>query len=638
MKLPSWLRRDTEPLASPPTAARAPSATSTPSAAPAEPALPPPPAKRSTTSLPRRTDGSDARARWQGLAEQVRAHRFDYWVRDAPSITDTEYDALFAYLVAIEAAHPELRSPDSPTQVAGGAFPSQAAPIAPPLSGAALETGTGYAVLDVETTGFVAARERVVEIAVIHLDPTGKVEQTWTTLVHPGRSVVGASTVHGITIDDVRGAPRFEHIAPALVDLLTGRVLVAHNAVFDLAFLRLELARAGVAMPELPVLCTLEASWDHLLHLQRRRLADCCSAAGITLTDAHSAAGDAAATAALLGHYLTCATGARVSASYPALVTRATTVTWPPMPATSGHSPTPEPKPRQATGAERPKPAKRGHLAALLDHLPLDAPGMPLPEAAAYLELLTEVMADGILTTAEVDALADLATASGLTRTAVVAAHRGVLLGLAHAAVGDGVVTRLERSELLAQADALGLAEHDVTAVLDEATTNRTARLASALSALPTDWAHGPALCLGDRIAFTGGEGTTRPLLERAAKDAGLRVISAVSNKTTALVTPDVTSGTRKARTALDLGIRVISPDTFAVLLDHIQPAEVPAAPPGTPAPAAAPVPAPVTATAPAPARTPLPAPSPAAPPGDASGPGAAAVRAWARIVSRGVV
>ena len=53
-----------------------------------------------------------------------------------------------------------------------------------------------------------------------------------------------------------------------------------------------------------PVLCTLEASSHHLPHLERRRLADCCWAIGHPLVDAHSALGDARATAALLAAFM----------------------------------------------------------------------------------------------------------------------------------------------------------------------------------------------------------------------------------------------------------------------------------------------------------------------------------------------
>ena len=64
---------------------------------------------------------SDLRHRWQELSEEVRDHQFRYYVRDAPIISDAEFDTLLRRLQELEDAHPELRTPDSPTQLVGGA-------------------------------------------------------------------------------------------------------------------------------------------------------------------------------------------------------------------------------------------------------------------------------------------------------------------------------------------------------------------------------------------------------------------------------------------------------------------------------------------------------------------------------------
>ncbi|TWP36556.1 NAD-dependent DNA ligase LigA [Leekyejoonella antrihumi] len=61
----------------------------------------------------------DARHEWADLAEQARDHQFAYHVKDAPTISDGEYDALIGRLRALEDDHPALRSPDSPTQQVG---------------------------------------------------------------------------------------------------------------------------------------------------------------------------------------------------------------------------------------------------------------------------------------------------------------------------------------------------------------------------------------------------------------------------------------------------------------------------------------------------------------------------------------
>lgn len=64
---------------------------------------------------------SDLRRQWQELADEVRDHQFRYYVRDAPVITDADFDALLRRLQTLEDDHPELRTPDSPTQLVGGA-------------------------------------------------------------------------------------------------------------------------------------------------------------------------------------------------------------------------------------------------------------------------------------------------------------------------------------------------------------------------------------------------------------------------------------------------------------------------------------------------------------------------------------
>lgn len=80
------------------------------------------------------TPSSDAAAtdrhRWAELAERVRAHQVAYHLMDAPTISDGEYDALVRELLALEDAHPDLRTPDSPTQSVGAAWSTDFAPVA----------------------------------------------------------------------------------------------------------------------------------------------------------------------------------------------------------------------------------------------------------------------------------------------------------------------------------------------------------------------------------------------------------------------------------------------------------------------------------------------------------------------------
>src|SRR5215831_16594369 len=54
------------------------------------------------------------------LREKLRHHEHQYYVLDQPEISDAEYDAMMRQLQALEAAHPELATPDSPTRRVGG--------------------------------------------------------------------------------------------------------------------------------------------------------------------------------------------------------------------------------------------------------------------------------------------------------------------------------------------------------------------------------------------------------------------------------------------------------------------------------------------------------------------------------------
>ncbi|MEU4314920.1 NAD-dependent DNA ligase LigA [Nocardia sp. NPDC024068] len=86
------------------------------------------PTEPDTDAAPAPAAGPE-RARWQELADTVREHQFRYYVRDAPIISDGEFDALFQELLALEEQFPDLRTPDSPTQLVGGGFATDFTPV-----------------------------------------------------------------------------------------------------------------------------------------------------------------------------------------------------------------------------------------------------------------------------------------------------------------------------------------------------------------------------------------------------------------------------------------------------------------------------------------------------------------------------
>ncbi len=103
---------------------------------------------------------------------------------------------------------------------------------------------TTFVVLDLETTGLRPETDRITEVGAVKVRG-GEVLGELQTLVHPGRSIPpGITAVTGITDTMVADAPSIETVLPALLGFLEGGVLVAHNAPFDVGFLRAAIARA----------------------------------------------------------------------------------------------------------------------------------------------------------------------------------------------------------------------------------------------------------------------------------------------------------------------------------------------------------------------------------------------------------
>ena len=87
---------------------------------------------------------------------------------------------------------------------------------------------TPIAIVDFETTGLTPGADRVVEVSIVRVEPGQRSELVLDTLVDPCRAMA-ATEIHGITDDDVQGAPRFSEIAEDVAQALSGAVVAAYN-------------------------------------------------------------------------------------------------------------------------------------------------------------------------------------------------------------------------------------------------------------------------------------------------------------------------------------------------------------------------------------------------------------------------
>lgn len=103
------------------------------------------------------------------------------------------------------------------------------------------------AFIDIETTGINVSTDRIVEISVLKINPSG-IKEWMSIRINPEMPVPPKSTsIHGITDDDVKNAPTFKEIAKNLAAFIEGCDLAGYNAIkFDIPVIAEEFLRANI--------------------------------------------------------------------------------------------------------------------------------------------------------------------------------------------------------------------------------------------------------------------------------------------------------------------------------------------------------------------------------------------------------
>lgn len=149
-------------------------------------------------------------------------------------------------------------------------------------------------VLDTETAS-VAGAPHLLEIGAVRVVDGEAVDQ-FQSLVRPQVPIEAEATaVHGITDDDVRGAPDARDVLPRFVEWLGDDWLAAHNARYDAGVLGFECVRCGLAPPTSPMLDTLKLARRFLADSPDHRLETLCQHLEIEVDAHHRALPDAVA-------------------------------------------------------------------------------------------------------------------------------------------------------------------------------------------------------------------------------------------------------------------------------------------------------------------------------------------------------
>ena len=364
-------------------------------------------------------------------------------------------------------------------------------------------------VVDVETTG-LGRIDRIVEIAIVTLDPeTWETVDEFDTLINPERDV-GRTDLHGISASMVEAAPTFSEIVPAIASRLHGAVLVAHNLMFDARMLQQEFDRLGVVFDPGNGFCTLRAT--------RNKLPQACDQFGILLSQHHRALADARATAELVNNLRFASTAHDI---------RQTSIDAVP----------------QATGYYTLRRELTDAGMSLMNRVVSRA---NLPDCETniqqYLDMLDLVLDDGVIDQRERSELHQLTQDLGISESVRRHAHIAYLDCIIFAAKRDGIISTAENDLIVRIADQLEIHDANIPDVTP---------VAKAISVKS-----------GSCVCFTGL--ANKAHLEKIAIRVGLKPINSMTKKhCNLLVAADVATSSRKAQNARRWHIPIMSEAEF---------------------------------------------------------------------------
>ena len=153
-----------------------------------------------------------------------------------------------------------------------------------------------FVVFDIETTGFSATTNKIIEIGAVKV-VNGQVADTYSTFVNPEVPIpYEIEQLTSINDNMVLGAPKIEEVLPKFLEFCDDSVLVAHNASFDVGFISKNAQRQGLTLDS-TVIDTVGLARILLPDLSRYKLNIVAKALGVSLENHHRAVDDAKATA-----------------------------------------------------------------------------------------------------------------------------------------------------------------------------------------------------------------------------------------------------------------------------------------------------------------------------------------------------
>jgi DNA polymerase-3 subunit epsilon len=400
--------------------------------------------------------------------------------------------------------------------------------------------------MDVETTGF-GKNDRIIELALIGLDQFGDKQWEWCSLVNPERDTGSgrAVKIHQIYTRDVENVPTFRDFSGHIAKLLNGKILICHNAAFDLRMLSTEYSRLGIVTPNIEHICTLKVARS--MGICPANLENCCNVLGVVMEGMHHALADARATyyvakemGVFTGQYIDEISHVNIWPSLELVKTQ---------PKTRPIYPSYQPLKKTVIKQSIPKNTITEIKEYSIEY------GTP---QSKYLHVVEWVLEDRDITPEQKSILVNHQNELGLTDDQVRDINLTFLQGLTGSMLDNGLITSYEKFDLDRIINLLGLSDIDLQYAIDNPIglnlINENYRLSS-----------------GQRVVFTGEMSLSRSVWKQRAVDAGLRVTGSVSGKTNFLVVPFGETGSSKSRKAREIGVRVVTEQRFIRMIKRLE-------------------------------------------------------------------
>ncbi len=160
-----------------------------------------------------------------------------------------------------------------------------------------------FSSIDVETTGLEPSSSRICEVACLKFQG-GMIIENFATLINPEIPIPAkVAKIHHITDEMVNDKPKFSDVAVRLLSMLEKSVVVAHNAPFDISFLKMEFERIGFNLPKMIVIDTLEIA-RRFGNFSNNKLGTVAKHLSISTGDWHRALNDVVMAKEILEHFM----------------------------------------------------------------------------------------------------------------------------------------------------------------------------------------------------------------------------------------------------------------------------------------------------------------------------------------------